>query len=383
MPTLRLYLRDIWIPYSLTVIGALFGIGVVWLAAIGASGRAHPIDLWDILYGLFLSILASSFGFTMHYVRRRRFLCAVLTQLESLQAIDEVERLKRVAISPEHSRMIELLDLYTVKFREDLQRIEAKRLFYEHFTTRFAHQMKTPLTVLRLLEQELAAEMERVESTDLRQMVDPVFTGMNTELAKIETTLDTMLYTARLQSFSFDAHMSRFPLEPFLRKLVNEHKTSWIARKIYPRIEMAGNSDIHVTSDPKWLHFVCDQIVRNALQYGYRVDEAGRATGESAAFVISVRHVNEATHIEFQDEGIGMSRRDLLRMFEPFYTGENGRSHSRSTGMGLYLVSEVAQRLGLKVSAKSELHKGTTVTVTIPSASFLEPYRRSSNVTKM
>lgn len=372
MPTsaLGLYLRDICVPACLTGIGVLFGIGTVWLAHAD-TGHGH-VSAWDVLYGLLLAILTSAFGFTLHYLRRRRLLTTVLKQSAHLHVMDAVEELKRDVISPEHQQFVNLLSTYVRKYHEDLQQVESKRLFYEYFTTRFAHQTKTPLTVLRLLAQELAANTANAASGQAEKSLKEIAVDMNVELAKIETALDTMLYTARLQSFSFDTRMVRIPLAGLLRAVVNEHKSTWIRQRIYPRVEI--DEKLLVTSDEKWLRFMCDQIVRNALQYGYRVDSSGRPTDEAAAFIISATQVTNATRIEFRDQGIGMRQRDVRRMFEPFYTGENGRSHSRSTGMGLYLVAEAASRLGVQVSAESTLYEGTVVVLVIPESSFIAPY---------
>ncbi|EPZ43353.1 sensor histidine kinase YvcQ [Alicyclobacillus acidoterrestris] len=378
---IRIYARDIWVPVMCVVLGLVVGIGTVWLAGV-SRGHHQRASVSDALYGFLLALFISIMGFAFHYLRRRRLLSVVTRQLvQSNLPLDAADSLRRYATTAEHLYITQLLESYLAAYREDLQQAESKRRFYEHFTTRFAHQMKTPLTVLRLLTKELLADAVQ-RDTEPAQALSPTIDEMQAELTKLETALDTMLYTARLQSFSFDVRMVRLPLAPLLRQVINEHKTSWIRQKIYPRLDVPGH--LEVTSDEKWLRFICDQIVRNALQYGYKVDTSGRATNEPATFVIAATEDDEWIRVTFCDEGIGMHPRDLRRMFEPFYTGENGRTHSRATGMGLYLAAEAAQRLGITLSAESVLHEGTTVSVVIPKSSFIAPYVESSReVTKL
>ncbi|WP_436664155.1 response regulator [Alicyclobacillus acidoterrestris] len=312
-------------PFELNVRKMQVGFQGHWTALAPAS-RTHSMG--------FCSHSISIMGFALHYLRRRRLLSAVTRQLvQSNLPLDAADSLRRYATAAEHLCIIQLLESYLATYREDLQQVESKRLFYEHFTTRFAHQMKTPLTVLRLLTKELLVDAVQRDTEAAQYALTPTIDEMQAELTKLETALDTMLYTARLQSFSFDVRMVRLPLAPLLRQVINEHKASWIRQKIYPRLDVPGH--LEVTSDEKWLRFICDQIVRNALQYGYKVDASGLATSEPATFVIAATEGDELTRVTFRDEGIGMHPRDLRRMFEPFYTGENGRSHSRATGMGL------------------------------------------------
>ncbi|MDR6224467.1 signal transduction histidine kinase [Desmospora profundinema] len=107
-----------------------------------------------------------------------------------------------------------------------------------------------------------------------------------------------------------------------------------------------------VESDAKWLTFMVNQLVTNAVKYS-------SGTGETVTFSSYHRGKNQV--LEIRDHGVGIPKQDRDRVFDPYYTGENGRRFSESTGMGLYLVREVCERLGHGVELDSEKGKGTTV----------------------
>nr|WP_236588229.1 ATP-binding protein [Tumebacillus amylolyticus] len=153
-----------------------------------------------------------------------------------------------------------------------------------------------------------------------------------------------------------------------LRGIVNEHKTEWIRYRLFPKIECEA-TEIFVRTDAKWFVFLCDQIVRNAFQYGSKSVDGARVPG---TFLLRVTQREEEVEVEFQDTGIGIPAADLRYVFQPFYTGANGRTHSRATGMGLYLVKTAAERLGHRVELQSVEGEGTTVVVYLAKPQYYE-----------
>jgi signal transduction histidine kinase len=83
-------------------------------------------------------------------------------------------------------------------------------------------------------------------------------------------------------------------------------------------------------ADSKWLGFIIDQIIANALKY----------TGDDGDISIKVEEDNKEKRLLIQDSGIGIKAEDIQRVFDKGFTGSNGRSHVKSTGMGLYLAKQ-------------------------------------------
>lgn len=187
--------------------------------------------------------------------------------------------------------------------------------------------------------------------------------SLGEERARLTHAVNMMLYTARLNAFSFDAEMESIELLYLVRQEINQHKHEWIHYALYPKIEAAGDQ-IYVYSDRKWLRFMIEQIIRNALQYGVKAENRGKREA-ATPFLIRIENCEKEIKIDFIDQGIGIPAKDLRHVFEPFYTGVNGRNYSRATGMGLYLVKEVAARLGHRILLESKEGEGTTVTLVI------------------
>ena len=197
------------------------------------------------------------------------------------------------------------------------------------YYTLWAHQIKTPIAAARLLLQE-----------------DPgaVGTEVEVELLKIEQYVDMVLGYLRLDSESTDYVLRDTDLDGLLRQAVRKFARMFILKKITLDFRETGRT---VLTDGKWLSFVVEQVLSNALKYtpaGGRI----RIYGDGETLVIA-------------DSGIGIRPEDLPRVFEKGFTGYNGREDKKSTGIGLYLCRRVMDRLNHGISIVSRPGQGTLV----------------------
>ena len=139
------------------------------------------------------------------------------------------------------------------------------------------------------------------------------------------------------------AELFRIELDDIIRKAVRKYAGQFIRRKI--RLVYAG-TDERVVTDEKWLSFIIEQLLSNAVKY----------TPEGGNVTISV---DDKKQLSVTDTGIGISPEDLPRIFEKGYTGYNGRLDKKSTGIGLYLCRTAADKLGHRLLAQSEPGKGS------------------------
>ncbi|MEW8977155.1 MAG: sensor histidine kinase [Symbiobacterium sp.] len=218
--------------------------------------------------------------------------------------------------------------------------------------TQWAHLMKTPVSVIDLLLQQARTDAWPQEARELVRSVAE-------ENHRLEHSLQMLLNAVRLEDFSRDFRAERVDLEHLVREVVNAHKREFIARRVYPRVEaQADQGDPWVVeSDAKWLRFVLEQVLSNALKYAARPEESP----EGGRVVFRLRREGGDVLLDVADDGVGIPPEDLGRVFEPFFTGLNGRAFPQATGMGLYLAREVCARLGHGISLESEPGKGTTV----------------------
>ena len=205
---------------------------------------------------------------------------------------------------------------------EDRNRLQDMTDYY----TLWAHQIKTPIAAMGLLLQEEPR---------------PELEG---ELLKIEQYVEMVLGYLRLGSDSTDYVFRNCRLDDLLRQAVRKYARLFILKKISLDFQETGRT---VLTDGKWLSFVLEQLLSNAVKY---TPPGGliRVYGDGDTLVIA-------------DNGIGIQPEDLPRVFEKGFTGFNGREDKKSTGIGLYLCRQVLDRLNHGISISSRPGQGTLV----------------------
>ena len=202
---------------------------------------------------------------------------------------------------------------------------------------RFVHQMKTPVSVLKLILEKHSEEGE--------------YKKIRRNISALEYNLNQMLDVYRLEEFKNDFVSEKVMLKNVCKDCINGLKDYFIASQIYPKLDI--DDDIYVYSDSKWLKLIIHQLLTNAIKYS--------DNGQS----VTVRAKKEENRVILSviDEGIGIENADLRNIFELFYIGKNGRNNADSSGIGLYIVKRVTEYLGHKTEVESEVGKGTTVRI--------------------
>ena len=199
----------------------------------------------------------------------------------------------------------------------------------DYYTT-WVHQIKTPISVMRMLLQS--------EDTDEHR-------ELSEELFRIEQYVDMVLYYLRLDSDSTDYIFHEIPLDPVIRQAVRKFASQFVRKRIRLVYEP---TDVWVLTDEKWLSFILEQLLSNAIKY--------TNSGE-------IRITAEGKLVHISDTGIGIAPEDLPRIFERGFTGYNGRLDKKSTGIGLYLCKQACQRLSIGISAESHIGTGSVFTL--------------------
>ena len=158
--------------------------------------------------------------------------------------------------------------------------------------------------------------------------------------------MEVVLTFIRLDSDSTDYVIKEYDLDSIIRQSVKRFAGEFIERKISLVYEPVNTK---VLTDEKWLSFVIEQVLSNALKY----TPAGR---------ISIT-MEAGSKLCIRDTGIGIAAADLPRIFENGFTGYNGRSQKKASGIGLYLCKRICTNLGHGIYARSKVDEGTCVTI--------------------
>lgn len=290
----------------------------------------HDVPLVALSYALLLCgvVLTLALGCGFVLWRRRHLALSEKLQAELLTA----ERL------PEALDLVE--EDYQTLYREALRsktlaldrRDQQEKELTEYYTL-WVHQIKTPISAMRLLLQG--------EDTDLSRELEA-------QLFRINQYVEMVLAYLRMGSESRDYVLRPCSLEPVVKQSVKKFAPLFIRSRI--KLEL-GDLSATVVTDEKWLAFCLEQLLANAIQYAPR----GTVTVEYRDGRLVVR-----------DTGIGIAPEDLPRVFEKGYTGLNGRREKRATGIGLYLCHRILTNLGHTISIASEIGRGTEVAISFP-----------------
>lgn len=294
---------------------AVFGV-VFWLGGVplGAAGYASAI----------CGVFALAFG-CVDFLRFRRR-CAVLKKLqeEITVSVDNLPE-PQSAVEEQYTELIRTLFRSRAEMQEHYEQSIADMTDYY---TMWAHQIKTPIAAMRL---------------SLAEQDSPESRALSDELTRVEQYVEMVLCYIRLESRDTDYVIRECRLEDIVKAAVRRFSGQFIRKKL--TLQMSG-LDCMVLTDEKWLLFVIGQVLSNAVKY----TKAGGITMTCENSVLRI-----------SDTGIGIAPEDLPRIFEKGYTGCNGRSDMKASGLGLYLCRQICGRLGHRITAESS--GGTTILI--------------------
>ncbi|MGD6832897.1 sensor histidine kinase [Sutcliffiella halmapala] len=327
---MKLFLRS-----HIMLIGFLLVQLAVVLMVFWFDGYDH---LGIALYAAFLGILIMSVYLTVQYLTLREFYRRL-----SEPGVDIFETPGQAGSAVLSRALDELLDHQYRKSRQQMRNWEREQAERIEFMNQWVHQMKTPLSVIELLTQE--SDNEEMDS-------------ISEEAERIRKGLEMVLYMSRLETFEQDFHVEQVELHKTVDEVVTDYKRLFIRSQVYP--ENLVDAGLTVETDAKWLRFILQQLLSNAIKF---------SAGSHQTVRISAFQYDRSIVLEVKDRGVGIPKQDIDRVFRPFFTGENGRSFKESTGMGLYLVQKVVQKLNHQIHIESGVGNGTTVHITFPYAS--------------
>lgn len=252
---------------------------------------------------------------------------------ELMEACGTTEQLTRLLLSVNDAR------------QRDLDSWEEKTTDRKDYYMMWTHQIKTPISALRLL---LEKNSDGRDSFLMRE-----------ELFKIEQYVEMVLTFQRLDSMASDLVLQEYELTSMLRQSVRKYSVLFINKGLSVEVP---DRETKVLTDEKWFTFCLEQLLSNSIKYT-----------QDGGIRFLIEDGERSVRLTVADTGIGIRSEDLPRIFERGFTGYNGRLDKKSTGIGLYLCKQVFDRLGIAIRAESEIGSGTRMILTLP-----KPYKNVS-----
>ncbi|MCI8505893.1 MAG: HAMP domain-containing histidine kinase [Lachnospiraceae bacterium] len=219
--------------------------------------------------------------------------------------------------------------------RKLLEEVQEERRNQLDYYTMWVHQVKTPIAAMRLL-------LDDNEARDRTILA---------ELFGVEQYVGMVLSYLRLSGDGTDFVIRRVKLSPLIRRSVRKFAPLFIRKKLSFSL---GDVECETLTDEKWLSFVMEQLLSNALKY----------TKEGGICI----YMESGKRLVIEDSGIGIDPADLPRIWERGFTGENGRTVGSATGIGLYLCREICRKLSHVITIESESGVGTKVCIQMDEA---------------
>ena len=275
-----------------------------------------------------------SAGLILTYWRRRRQMQQLLDmagQLSERYLISEVMNLPEQA---EDQVYYQLLKMAGKSMLEQIGEVKRERLEYKEYIEQWIHEIKTPITAMKLL-------CENHRSAFTKELL--------LELEKTSRFTEQALYYARSEHTEKDYSVREMALSDVVHQAIADNKYLLLQSGV--RLEVEEFQDT-VYSDEKWVRFILNQLLANAVKY----------RTEEPLLRFSAYRQQDRVVLRVEDNGIGISPADLPRIFEKGFTGQNGRIVHQSTGMGLYLCKRLCEKLGIGIAAESS-KQGTVISL--------------------
>ena len=314
------------IPFLLTNLICMVALTVFLLVCGNSFSTVLLIlSVWTLilLAGLFLTYWQRE--------RQMRQLLDMAGQLSERYLISEVMELPAQAEDQVYYR---LLKMAGKSMLEQIGEIRRERQEYKEYIEQWIHEIKTPITAMKLL-----CENHRTDWTK----------ELLLELEKTNRFTEQALYYARSEHTEKDYSVRKMALIQVVHQAIADNKYLLLQSGMHLEVEEIQDT---VYSDDKWVRFILNQLIANAVKY---------RTGQPILRFSTHRQQDQVVLV-VEDNGIGISATDLPRIFEKGFTGQNGRKVQQSTGIGLYLCKRLCEKLGIGITAESS-ENGTSISL--------------------
>lgn len=286
----------------------------------------YSLPLEAVLYAAALAAMAALIAFSLdfsHYYKRHITMLKLRDEIVlGLDALPSPINLTQA----DYTTLLKIMQAEKSRITSAGDKLRTEMMDYY---TLWVHQIKTPIAAMNLLLQSEDSNL----SAELRE-----------ELFKIQQYVDMVLSYLRLDSDTSDLMIREYDLDHIIKQAIHKYAHLFVRKKIYLDYRPLHRKAL---TDEKWLLFVVEQLLSNALKYTH--------TGSVSIYM----EEHAWNTLVIADTGIGIAPEDLPRVFEKGFTGYNGRQDKKSTGIGLYLCKRILSRLSHTIHLESEPEKGT------------------------
>lgn len=314
---------------------------LIILACLNAMQVNNNVTIFILLISSVLFIVT----FIITFVRKNKYINGINSILDSLNEKYLISEVMDKPKREENLAYYRILARSNKSMLENVNRVKEIQKDYKEYIESWVHEIKIPITSAKLL-----CENNKSEITD----------KIEDEVEEINNFVEQVLFYARLDNVSNDFMIRKVDLAEVIRNVLSRNKKMMIQNNM--RVEVK-NINLEAFTDEKWLEFILNQIIINSIKYKKEKD---------AVVYIEVAEQKDNVILQVKDNGIGIKKSEIDRIFDKGFTGTNGRNSKRSTGIGLYLCKRLSKELGMEITAQSVENEYTTIKLIIPKKELLK-----------
>lgn len=335
--SLKDFLKDKLLTISLLVFGI---ITIEILLAIYPIGGLLKIYIPIAILGLYFISIA------IEYFTKKRFYGRMFSLLSELDEKYLITELVKFPSFSEGKLLKEILEQTDKAMLENVNQYKYITEDYKEYIELWIHEIKLPLTASKLI-------IENNKNT--------VTKNIDEELDKLENYIEQALFYARSNTVEKDYYIKKVLLKDMVNECIKKNKNVLIQEKISMKLH---DLEVSVNTDSKWLVFILSQLIQNSVKY--------KKQQENTEIEIYAKQGKENVILYVSDNGIGIKKGEITRVFEKGFTGTNGRrSNKKSTGIGLYLCKKLCDKLGIAIELNSVQDEGTEIRLVFPKSSYI------------
>ena len=281
-----------------------------------------------------LFILSGILILTISYLRKSKFYKLFMDNLEKLDKKFLILETLPEPTTYEEKIMVNSLYEINKSMIENIKISQKNINDFKEFVEVWIHEVKIPISSLVL---KCHNNKEKYDKSFLSQ------------IRRLDNNIDEILYYVRSEDTEKDFIITEIDLKEVVRNISLKNKDDLLENNIEFEVDLKA---ISVNSDKKWLEFIINQIINNSIKY--------KKESESIIKIESIENKDKVI-LEIYDNGIGIPEKDLKRVFDKSFTGTNGRDKVKSTGMGLYIIKKLCDKLGHNISIESKENEYTKV----------------------
>ncbi len=322
------------------IIGTILAISSVEILLL-----AYNISILIRLYCAFISSFVVALAILIEYKKKKMYYDQLIKNMEDLKEKYLISEIVKTPNFIEGKILKEILQDTGKSMLENVNYYKNIQEDYKEYIELWIHEVKIPIAASKLI---------------IENNKNQITKSIDEELDKVENYTEQALFYARSNAVEKDYIINKTNLKEVVAGSILKNKTTLLNEKV--SIELTNLKNEEIYTDSKWAIFIINQIIQNAIKYSKKDDKR---------IEISSQEKSDKVILYIKDNGIGIKKGEITRVFERGFTGENGRIiGQKSTGIGLYLCKKLCDKLGLGIELNSEKDKGTEVRIIFPKNSY-------------